>query len=72
MAIQKPTVSPGGDHLAYVVAHPGAKYRVVLDGRDGKTYDEVVAGTLHFSGETAVYVARVGRRLYRVAQAAAN
>jgi hypothetical protein len=68
LTIQSPVFSPGGDHLAFVVTYPGGTYRVVLDGRDGKTYNEVVAATLHFSGDAVIYLAREGRRFYRVTQ----
>jgi hypothetical protein len=55
-------------HLAYVVHDPGnKKHFIVLDGQEGKYYDEIFFGALRFnvSGEF-VYFAREGRKYLRV------
>jgi hypothetical protein len=61
----------GRFHFAYCVS-PSAerpKFQVVVDGNDGKTYDDVWPDTLHWSGDDAItYVARDGSRLMRVTQ----
>jgi len=61
---------PDGRHLAYAVAGADkAKSFVVLDGLEGKPYDGLYTDSMHFSGPAEIaYVAREGRRLYRVVQ----
>lgn len=46
------------------------KSLVVTDGQEGRLYDEVVDGSMSlFSGDGSVtYVAREGRKFYRVTQ----
>jgi len=75
------TFSPDCSHFAFEVhnADKGKSF-VVLDGQDGKPYDELltnkfgwwqpwVQGTLRFAHDNSVtYLAREGRKFYRVTQ----
>jgi rRNA maturation protein Nop10 len=71
------TFSSDSRHVAYVV-HGGIKKdksAVVVDGREGGPYDSVLGGVFHMEvgadGVTSaafVYVAREGRKFYRVTQ----
>ena len=73
----KLTFSPDSRHVAYIV-HGGLKKdksTVVIDGREGGAYDSVLGGLFHgevgANGGTStefVYIAREGRKFYRVAQ----
>ncbi len=72
------TFSPDSRHVAYIV-HGGLKKdksTVVIDGREGGPYDSVLGGVFHrgvgADGGTSaefVYIAREGRKFYRVTQA---
>ena len=65
--------SPDSRHVAYIV-HGGVKKdksTVVIDGREGRAYDSVLGGTFRRAiGASAefVYIAREGRKFYRVTQ----
>ena len=71
------TFSPDSRHVAYIV-HGGLKRdksTVVIDGREGGPYDSVLGGVFHrevgADGGTSaefVYIAREGRKFYRVTQ----
>ena len=71
------TFSPDSRHVAYIV-HGGLKKdksTVVIDGREGGPYDSVLGGVFHrevgADGGTSaefVYIAREGRKFYRVTQ----
>ena len=60
--------SPDSQHLAYE-AQGMLNSWVMVDGREGKHYDQVLWGTLFFSSNDSVtYVAREARKFYRVRQ----
>ena len=66
--------SSNGRHLFYNVKETssnepnGAKEHVVLDGRAGKAYEEIIPGGLKMIDENTLrYVARDGRKFLRVA-----
>lgn len=71
------TFSSDSRHVAYIV-HGGLKKdksTVVIDGREGGAYDSVLGGVFHRqvgadAGTSAefVYIAREGRKFYRVTQ----
>ncbi|MEE8200108.1 MAG: hypothetical protein V3R29_02980 [Candidatus Acidoferrales bacterium] len=63
------TFSPDNQHFAYEAHDIGnGKSLVVVDGQEGKLYDQVMM-SLSFSGESSItYVAREGRKFYRVTQ----
>jgi len=75
------TFSPRGDHFAAEVHKTDKGSFVVVDGQEGKPYDELlgskwregwdvrIASTLRFEGENSItYLAREGRKFYRVTQ----
>lgn len=66
--------SPDSKHSVYTVYHHKNSV-VVVDGQDGKVYDDVFGGAfckITDSGDTAqyafIYIAREGRKFYRVTQ----
>ncbi len=70
------TFSPDSRHVAYVV-HGGlkkGKSTVVIDGREGDPYDDVLGGAMRkergegLSQWAVVFIAREGRDLCRVTQ----
>jgi hypothetical protein len=71
------TFSPDSRHVAYIV-HRGLKNdksTVVIDGREGGPYDSALGGVFRrevgADGGTSaefVYIARQGRKFYRVTQ----
>jgi WD40 repeat protein len=65
-----PEFSPDGRHVALAVRGVEKdKDMIVLDGQEGKSYDSIT--NLHFASNDAVeYVARTGKKYYRVTQAA--
>jgi Tol biopolymer transport system component len=65
--VESLTVSPDGKHFAYV-ARRGGKWFVVVDGKEGKEYDEIGEGTPIFSPDSKhfAYVARRGGRWFVV------
>jgi Tol biopolymer transport system component len=71
-AVNNLRFSPDGRHLAYEVFESRLgkdKAFVVVDGHEGKAYDDVLWGSLMFSGPAElVYIARDDRRFSRVVQ----
>jgi hypothetical protein len=65
--VESLTVSPDSKHLAYV-ARRGEKLFVVVDGKEGKEYDGIGAGTLIFSPDSKhlAYVAIRGEKRFVV------
>jgi Tol biopolymer transport system component len=60
--------SPDSRHLAYEAQGP-LKSWIVIDGREGKPYQQVLWGSLFFtSNDSVTYVAVEGKKLYRVTQ----
>jgi hypothetical protein len=68
--------NPDRERLAYA-AKRGKKWLVVADGQVGKLYDDIIGGNFFpekANGDTAssptdfVYIAREGRKFYRVTQ----
>lgn len=62
--------SPEGQHFAYTV-HRRKKSTVVVDGQQGKQYDDVVGGVFRdvdSSQHAFIYVAREGSKFYRITQ----
>ena len=51
---ERPVFSPDGSRLAYAARIKKA-WRVVVDGREDKTYDDIVKGSLRFSPDSRHY-----------------
>ncbi|MGZ4842237.1 MAG: hypothetical protein ACXV5J_10850 [Candidatus Angelobacter sp.] len=62
--------SPNGHHFYYYVKDKslkGVKAHVVVDGKAGKAYEEIVPGSLAFVDETTFrYAARDGEKFFRI------
>lgn len=66
--------SPDGHHSAYTV-HLRNNSMVVIDGQEGKLYDDVIGGGFRDTANGSdspqhvfVYIAREGRKFFRVTQ----
>jgi hypothetical protein len=68
--MSNPLTSPDNRHYAYAVydaAEKKSKSFVVVDGNEGKLYDEVIPDSLRFeNAKTVSYLAREGRRFLRI------
>lgn len=64
-------LSPDGQHWGYEVLEDegGFRWRVVLDLQPGPIYDQILMNSLTFTADSAVYLARQGRRFLRVSHA---
>jgi hypothetical protein len=64
------TITRDGKHHGYAVHDWNGSSLVVVDGVEGKRYDEVIYGQLEAKDDnTLTYIARTGKKYVRVAQA---
>ena len=68
------TFSPDNHHFVYTV-HRHKKSMVVVDGQEGRVYDDVIGGAFRDIADSTdstqhalAYVAREGRKFYRLTQ----
>jgi WD40 repeat protein len=59
-------MSPDGRHVAYAVSHDRRKWFVVLDGQEGKAYDQVTFLTFSPDGTRLAYRAHIGAERFMV------